>query len=120
MPLDRQTEARLWDILSAAEEINGFVAGLSREQYLTNRMARRAVEKDLEIIGEAVNALPMDFRDSHPDASWRDAIGLRNILVHRYGRVDHEILWTIIHTSLPELMESIRTLLPPSPPDPEP
>ncbi len=57
--------------------------------------------RNLEIIGEAANRLPENFRTQHSDIEWRKIIGLRNRVVHDYFNIDVEIVWEIIQTDLP-------------------
>lgn len=54
-------------------------------------MLRSAVERKLEIIGEAAKNIRTDFKQRYADVAWHKAIGLRNILTHEYGAVRHEI-----------------------------
>lgn len=54
-------------------------------------------------IGEAVNRLSDDFKDSHPQISWHSIYGMRNHLVHAYGLFDKEVCWDAIHNDVPAL-----------------
>lgn len=61
MPSDKSDDAYIWDIVDAAKAIQGFVAGKTFAEYESNRMFRRAVERELEIIGEASRHLSDTF-----------------------------------------------------------
>ena len=52
-------------------------------------------------IGESANKLSVEFVTAHPEIPWRDIVNMRNILVHNYGKVDNEILWTTIMENIP-------------------
>jgi uncharacterized protein with HEPN domain len=65
----------------------------------------------LEIMGEAVKALPQDFRDDHPSVPSREIAGARDILVHQYFRVDLDLTWAMVTTELPRLSAQVATIL---------
>ena len=78
--------------------------------YLCNKMLRRAVEREFEIIGEAMNKL--DSIDSELEiSSKRQIIGLRNRVIHGYDKIDDEIIWGVIVRHLPKLKKEIENLL---------
>jgi uncharacterized protein with HEPN domain len=114
MQANNRDPASLWDMIQAIREIQEFTASLSYEDYLENRLVQRAVERNFEILGEASRRLSDDFRTTHSDIDWRRIIGLRNILAHQYELIRQEILWDIITTLLPSLLNQIEILLPPS------
>lgn len=120
MPLDPRDAASLHDVLEAAARIHQYVAAATFEQYLQQPMLRDAVERCLEIIGEAVRRLSPEFRDSVPGVPWRKIMATRHILAHDYDEVNHETVWRIATVHVPELVEQVHPLLAPPPPDPEP
>lgn len=103
--------AALWDIAEAIREIQQFMTGVSEMEYLETLWLRRVVERNFEILGEAARRVSTEFQQTHPDVDWRNMIGLRNIIVHRYEQVDHEILWDIMNTVLPEILVIVERLL---------
>lgn len=107
MPLDVKDSARLWDMLDAARAALEFVAGLSFEQYAGDRKTRNAVERNLEIIGEASRHVSESARKMFPDIPWNSVIGLRNIIAHEYGEVLHEKVWDICKNRLPAMIEQL-------------
>jgi uncharacterized protein with HEPN domain len=70
-----------------------------------------AIERALEVIGEAANRLPMEFRDKYPDVEWRKIIGMRNVLIHGYDVVQHEVLWDTVQESIPTLLNQLTKIL---------
>lgn len=98
----------LQDILEAIEEIEGFVQGLSLEQFAQNREKILAVVKLLEIIGEATKKIPESLRDRYAEIPWRSVAGMRDILVHEYWNVDVQVVWETISDALP-LLKSVIT-----------
>ena len=76
-----------------------------------------AVERQLGILGEAARRVSSDFQQFHPEIDWRNAINLRNILVHRYDQVRPEVIWNIVTSVLPSLLLQVEALLPTLPDD---
>lgn len=107
MRLEQPDIARLWDILEAARFALEDTRGMTYGEFLKNRTTRQAVERNLEIIGEAARQLTQHCRESIPGVPWRSMIGLRNILAHEYGDVRYEVLWHIVTVQLGTLMDTI-------------
>ncbi|MEJ5294734.1 MAG: HepT-like ribonuclease domain-containing protein [Fimbriimonadales bacterium] len=100
------------DILSAGANIQQFVAEVSFEDYIASTLLRSAVERQFEIIGEALARLSRHNPDVFaqiPNA--RRIIDFRNVLAHGYDVIDHEIVWQAIHEHLPQLLSVIRSML---------
>jgi uncharacterized protein with HEPN domain len=116
MPRERSEAAALFDMLKAAQAILRHTSGKSRDDYEREEIVRHAVERNIEIIGEAARRLPSEFRDQHPQLPWRAIMGTRHILAHDYDEVDNEIVWRIVTDHIPPLIEQLRALLPPPPP----
>jgi uncharacterized protein with HEPN domain len=83
-------QAYLLDMPTAARDARDFAAGLTRDEYEASRLAQYAVSHALQIIGEAAARLSDDTRNSAVDVPWTQLIGLRNRLVHEYGRIDRD------------------------------
>ena len=104
---DGKDMARLWDMLDAARTAVEFTAGMRFEDFLKDRKTRNALERNLEIIGEAARNVSLETRVGLPDIPWRSLIGLRNVLTHEYGKIRYEILWTIIGDKLAPLIKQL-------------
>ena len=117
MPRERSDAAALFDMLRAAEALQRHVAGKSRDDYEREEMLRHAVERTIEITGEAARRLTAEFRDQHPHVPWRAIMATRHILAHEYDEVDNDIVWRIATDHIPELIRHLRPLLPPAPPE---
>lgn len=109
----RRDEARLLDIILASRDAAEFAEGVSREQYLSDRMLQSAVCHKLEVIGEAARAVSDEFKTAHPEIPWADVVGLRNRIVHEYFRLDLDVIWHILQNDLPALMSMVEPLVPP-------
>ncbi len=117
MQPEKADAAYLWDMLDAARAISEFVAGKTLHDYLKSRLLRGAVERHVEIIGEAANKVSAGFQSSHPEIPWRKVINQRNVLVHEYGEIKHELLWRVATERIAELIKMLEPLVPQAPGD---
>jgi uncharacterized protein with HEPN domain len=105
-----------YDMQRAARTLADFVEGRAWPDYQSDAMLRAAVERQFEIIGEALAQLAKrdpamaDRIDDH-----RQIIAFRNILIHGYAEVDDRLVWDIVRSRLPVLLQQLDALLPPSP-----
>ncbi len=105
--------AYLWDMREAARLIANFLQGATYAIFISDEMMQSAVERQLEIIGEAARQVTREFQQAHPEIPWRSIIGLRNILIHQYGEVKLDRVWSIAFSSIPELVGLLDPLIPP-------
>lgn len=98
-------------MLEAVEAIQEYIIGLDYESFLANRMARDAVIRNVQVLGEAANRISKEFRDRHSTIEWMRIIRTRHILVHDYFGLDYEIIWRIITVHLPPLQGAIKQIL---------
>ncbi|MFA5422979.1 MAG: DUF86 domain-containing protein [Phycisphaerae bacterium] len=103
----RPVDLLLEDIIEAIERIRQYIKGLPFEKFLDDRKTIDAVVRNMEIIGEAANRLPEEFRQNHPEVEWYKVIGLRHRIVHEYFGIDIQIIWQILQKDLPELLQKI-------------
>jgi len=110
--MNDETRKNLIDILQAAEEIENFVSGVKLETYKTAPVIKRAVERDFEIIGEALNRIKnTDYRLLEKISEHHRIIGFRNILIHGYDIVDEVIVWQGVTNHLPILVKEVKQIL---------
>lgn len=119
MPLSRRDPANLWDMLEAAEKVQEFLEGKTFEDFIQEDMRRAAVERNLEIIGEAARRISEELKQEHPEIPWQGIISQRNVLIHEYGDIDYVKIWKVVSIDVPRLIEQIRPLIPPLPPEVE-
>jgi len=103
----RHDDQRLADILDACAEASAVVA-LADGGPCPRWVLTRALERLLEMIGEASQALGDDVWDRHPDVPWREITRLRIVLAHHYQRVDADQVWAIARVEIPRLADSLR------------
>lgn len=108
----RSREAYLWDIADSCRAIVEFVKGQSLSDYQGNRMLRRAVERELSIVGEAVGQATSHFPDLESSIGpARQIVGFRNRIIHEYAEIDTDIVWAIVQNEVPLLLEKSELLL---------
>ncbi len=113
MQPEEKDAAYLWDMLQAAKEVEAMLAEFDLSAFLANRVLILAVERSVEIIGEAARRVSNTFQTSHSEIPWREIIGQRNILAHEYGQIDHELLYKTATEDIPELIVLLTSVLPP-------
>jgi uncharacterized protein with HEPN domain len=111
MPADNRDTASLWDMVRAIHRIQEFTVNLTCDAYLDSALTQSAVERQLEILGEAASRLSNGFRQTYPEISWRKIIGLRNILIHRYDEIRQQTIWALVASELAPLLIQLETLL---------
>lgn len=102
-------------MVDAAQRIEQFLSGKTRQKYDADEVLRLAVVHLIQVIGEAARLLSADFQQQHSQLPWRQIIGMRNRIVHDYLNVDYDIAWEVAHRDLPSLHRSLSALLPSTP-----
>jgi len=92
----------------AIDDIEIFVKGLSKEQFLKDKKAQYAVIRAIEIIGEAAFHIPDGVKNENKYIQWRLMKDMRNKLSHEYFGVDLNILWETIHQNIPHLKSELK------------
>jgi len=110
--MDNNCKTWLYDILNAINEIDSFFENNPRifEAYQYDIKTKRAVERNIEIIGEAMNRL----LNQNPDIEIKHArniVDTRNRIIHGYDSVSDQIIWSIIIDYLPDLQNEVSSLL---------
>jgi uncharacterized protein with HEPN domain len=99
------------DMLDYARRAVSALDGRTREDLDTDDVLVGALERFVEVIGEAANRLSENTRESAPEVPWHEIIAMRNRLVHGYFAVDLDILWTVVTDDLPELIDALDRLI---------
>ena len=100
-------DARIKHILDCIGEIESAITGFTFEGFSSNHVLRIAVVKWLEIIGEAANHITDETKNKYEEIEWQKMIGLRNIVVHEYFRIDFGIIWDAASVFLPLLKKEL-------------
>ena len=110
--MDTDIKPWLYDILNAINEIESFFADTPKDffAYQNDLKVKRAVERDVEIIGEAVNRI-LNYDNSIQLSNARKIVDTRNRIIHGYDTVSDDIIWGIVIKHLPVLKSEIEKLL---------
>lgn len=112
---DERDAAYLWDMLDSARTIGDFVQGVKLHGYLQDRKLQLAIERSLEILGEAARKVLDGLKQEHPEIPWKEIVGQRNVLAHEYGEIKQERLWRVSTQNIPELVSKLEPLVPEPP-----
>jgi len=110
--MKNEAKKRLQDIADACAAVVQFATGKDFSIYQADEMFRSAVERKLEIIGEAF----VKLEDAEPAVTeqfpeLRKIVGLRNRIIHGYDNVDEELIWDVVQNKLPALQQKVEALL---------
>lgn len=107
-----ETRKYLSDIQQAAGRVQRFTSGKTLADYQGDDLLRSAVERQFEIVGEAMNKLAgIDEGTARRITNFQRIIAFRNILIHGYADVDDNLVWNVVETYLPQLVREINVLL---------
>ena len=110
--MHRDAGKLLWDAHQAAERIARFTASKNLADYESDDYLRSAVERQFEIVGEALNQLSrLDPETAASIAGLPRMVAFRNVLIHGYASIDHRIVWGVIEANLHALRASLSELL---------
>jgi len=112
LPEERDA-AYLWDMRDAARDIVGWVQGVTYEQFCNNEMLHSAVERKLEVFGEAAGRVSTEMQEAHPEIPWKDIKGVRVILAHKYADIELGVIWEAAINELPNILSEIEALMTP-------
>ena len=110
--MDNQTKAWLFDILNAIMVIESYFINVPKDfsSYKNDLRTRRAVERNIEIIGEALNRV-ITNNSSIDITNARKIVDTRNRIIHGYDSVSDEIIWGIVISHIPVLQIEVESLL---------
>lgn len=101
-------KAYILHMLDEIKNIENFLTGMDFDKFIGDIKTSKAVERSLEIIGEAAKNLSVEFKEKNKEIPWRDVAGLRDKIIHHYFDVDYQAVWDIVQKNLPELKEVLK------------
>jgi uncharacterized protein with HEPN domain len=108
---NRHPKLLLEDILDSAEKILNYTENLSYDDFIADSKTIDAVVRNFEIIGEASNRLPEEFKNENNTIDWFRIRGFRNRIIHQYFGIDYEIIWKLKEIHLKVLISEIENIL---------
>jgi uncharacterized protein with HEPN domain len=110
--MEKSNKVYLEDIIQAIKLIlDDYVSGFSFEDFDKDKKTQDAVIRQIAIIGEAMGKLDKDFIENHTELPGKEAVSMRNVLVHDYDWVDTKEVWRTIEQDLPKLKQTVETIL---------
>ncbi len=103
----RDYDLYISDIQTCCKKIIRFTENIDENEFFKNELIYDAVRSNLITIGEASKNLPENIRNKFQDVEWKKICGLRDILTHAYFGIDNAILWDVVHSKIPSLLESL-------------
>ena len=110
MPLNENDLSFLIDIVDCIFDINEFTKEIEFYEFEKDKMRKLAVERQLEIIGQAANKITKETQDNLKNIPWSNIIGLRNKLAHDYGEILAARIWAISKKSIQELLNELEKI----------
>jgi uncharacterized protein with HEPN domain len=110
MPRDEVYHLNMPD---AARDARLFVAGITRGEFLDDRLRQMGVRMAIQIIGEAARNVSEQTRAQLPGVPWAQIVGMRHHLVHRSWEINRAIVWDVVQRELPTLIAALEPVVPP-------
>lgn len=101
----------LGEIRSAAMEILEFTKGMTKDEFLSSRLTFLAVNRLLEIMGEAAKNVPDSIRESHPEIPWKQICGMKDVVVHQYCKLDEDVIWLAVSKRVSSVLVSVSAII---------
>ena len=111
--MNERDEGRLREMLDAAKKAQRFVAGKTLAMLEQDEFFAAALSYVIQNIGQSASRVSSEVQQQFTQISWREIIGMRNILVHDYLNTRYDILWNAATISVPELVRQLEAILPP-------
>ena len=105
--MKRNVKLFINDILDSIDKIESFSKGLTKEGLSKDNLRQYAIVRAIEIIGEAVKSISDDLKKDYPGIPWKEIIGMRDVVIHSYFKLDLEKVWKTIKEDIPELKQKI-------------
>ena len=110
MPVNEKDLSYLIDIVDCIIDINEFTNSVEYYKFEKDKMRKLAVERQLEVIGQAANKVSTETQKMLEKIPWRNIIGLRNKLAHDYGEILAERIWKISKEPIQELFKELKNI----------
>jgi uncharacterized protein with HEPN domain len=111
MPHNDRDASFIYDMLDSARSVQAMIKPVIFSDFVQDRKLYRAVEREIEIIGEAANRVSGELKAAHPDVPWTKIIGTRHRLAHEYDEIQLAIIYRIATVHIGELVPQLERIL---------
>lgn len=109
-PQEREWRFYVEDMVGFCTKVLSYTQGLDAATFAGSGIHYDASLRNIELVGEAATHIPDHIRQAHPQIAWRKIIATRNRLIHGYLGIDNDVLWSIVQTDIPQLLEQLLAL----------
>jgi uncharacterized protein with HEPN domain len=103
--------SRVQDIVDSLDKVEGYLSGMSLQDFIEDARTRDVVIWNIAVIGEAARLIPVAVQESNHSVPWAKMRGMRNVLMHEYFGIDDKILWETAARDLPALRAQLAQIL---------
>jgi uncharacterized protein with HEPN domain len=103
----QRDDIRILDMEECIRRIELFTQNLDYDKFTDDIKTQDAVVRNLEIIGEAVKNLTVEFKNKHSNIEWYEIGRLRDKLIHHYSGINLDVVWSIVQNDIPKLKTDI-------------
>jgi uncharacterized protein with HEPN domain len=108
--MDKDPQIYIEHISQSISLLNEYLSGISQNEFNKSMKFQDLTCRRLEIIGEAVKNIPIEFKNKYPHVKWKNIAGLRDILIHQYFGIDLMLLWNVVVKDIPELDKDLKEI----------
>ena len=108
--MKKDVQVYIDDVLECIDKVEEYTEGVGEGEFYESTQIQDAVIRRLEIIGEAIKNIPVDFREQYPDIPWRKIAGMRDVLIHGYAGVNLLRVWRVVIDDLPDLKKRFQEM----------
>jgi len=108
---ERTEKASLLDMIEAAERACAYCQTMDYDTFLQDERTQDAVVRNVEILGEAAKNISDSLRTKHSNIPWKNIAGMRDKLIHDYFGVNFDVVWSVVQTDLPPLIQQLKAIL---------
>lgn len=120
MPPEKDDDARIWDMYENATLVVELADGHRQADLASDQQFRLAMERLIEIVGEAARKVSREGQLAHPQIPWQKIVQQRHIISHDYDDLDYHAIWRVVTIHIPALIPQLEAIVPQPPEDPLP